>query len=123
MEITGGQGVKVVYDSVGKDTWDKSVTCLRPLGLMASFGNASGVVPPVALPVLAAKSLYLTRQTLFTHLSSQEATQAMADELFEVVAGGKVKIHIEQRYALADVVQAHRDLEARRNIGSSVLLP
>ena len=123
-EITGGQGVKVVYDSVGKDTWDKSLDCLRPFGLMASFGNASGVVPPFAPGMLGAKgSLYVTRQTLFTHIATREATQAMADELFGMVSSGKIQIHIDQRYALADVAQAHRDLEARKNTGSSVLLP
>ena len=122
--ITGGQGVKVVYDSVGKDTWDKSLDCLRPFGLMASFGNASGVVPPFAPGMLGAKgSLYVTRQTLFTHIATRESTQAMADELFAVVASGQVKIHIEQRYKLADVAQAHRDLEARKTTGSSVLIP
>jgi len=123
-EITGGKGVKVVYDSVGKDTWDKSLDCLRPFGLMASFGNASGVVPPFAPGMLGAKgSIYVTRQTLFTHIATREATQAMADELFAVVASGQVKILIEQRYALKDVAQAHRDLEARKTTGSSVLLP
>jgi NADPH2:quinone reductase len=123
-EITGGKGVKVVYDSVGKDTWDKSLDCLRPFGLMASFGNASGVVPPFAPGILGAKgSLYVTRQTLFTHIATREATQAMADELFAVVTGGQVKIRIEQRYALADVATAHRDLEARKTTGSSVLTP
>ena len=123
-EITGGKGVKVVYDSVGKDTWDKSLDCLRPFGLMASFGNASGVVPPVAVGTLGAKgSIYVTRQTLFTHIATRESTQAMADELFAVVTSGKVKIHIEQRYPLADVAQAHRDLEARKTTGSSVLIP
>ncbi len=121
-EITGGKGVKVVYDSVGKDTWDKSLDCLRPFGLMASFGNASGPVPPFAPGVLGAKgSLYVTRQTLFTNMSSREATQAMADDLFAVVASGQVKIHIAQRYALADVQQAHRDLEARKTTGSTIL--
>jgi NADPH2:quinone reductase len=123
-EITGGQGVKVVYDSVGKDTWDKSLDCLRPFGLMASFGNASGVVPPFAPGMLGAKgSLYVTRQTLFTHIATREATQQMADDLFGVVTGGAVKIRIDQRYALKDVAQAHRDLEARRTTGSSVLIP
>jgi len=123
-EITGGKGVKVVYDSVGKDTWDKSLDCLRPFGLMASFGNASGVVPPFAPGMLGAKgSLYVTRQTLFTHIATREATQAMADELFAVVASGQVKIRIDQRYALADVADAHRDLEARKTTGSSVLRP
>lgn len=123
-EITGGEGVKVVYDSIGKDTFDKSLDCLRPFGLMAVFGNASGVVPPVDTGKLAAKgSLYLTRPTLFTHLSSREAAQAMADDLFDVVASGKVAIRIDQRYALADAAQAHRDLEARKTTGCSVLLP
>ncbi len=123
-QITGGQGVKVVYDSVGKDTFEKSLDCLRPFGLMASFGNASGVVAPFAPGMLGAKgSLYVTRQTLFTHIATREATQAMADELFAVVASGQVKIHIDQRYALADVAQAHRDLEARKTTGCSVLLP
>ena len=118
----GGTGVKVVYDSVGKDTWDKSLDCLRPFGLMASFGNASGPVAPCAPGLLGPKgSLYLTRQTLFTHIATREATQAMADDLFAVVASGAVKIHIAQRYALADVEQAHRDLEARKTTGSTVL--
>jgi NADPH2:quinone reductase len=123
-EITGGRGVKVVYDSVGKDTWDKSLDCLRPFGLMACFGASSGAVPPFNPGILAAKgSLYVTRATLFTHIATREATQAMADELFDVVGSGKVKIHIEQRYALSDVAQAHRDLEARKTTGSSVLIP
>jgi len=123
-EITGGQGVKVVYDSVGKDTWDKSLDCLRPFGLMASFGNASGVVPPFAIGTLGAKgSLYVTRATLFTHIATREATQAMADDLFAIVSSGQVKIRIDQRYALKDVVQAHRHLEARKTTGSSVLVP
>ncbi len=121
-EITGGKGVKVVYDSVGKDTWDKSLECLRPFGLMASFGNASGPVPPFAPGSLGAKgSLYVTRQTLFTHIATRESTQAMADELFAVVASGQVKIHIDQRYPLAEVQQAHRDLEARKTTGSTIL--
>ncbi|HEX7636929.1 MAG TPA: quinone oxidoreductase [Burkholderiaceae bacterium] len=121
-EITGGQGVKVVYDSVGKDTFEGSLACLRPFGLLAVFGNASGAVPPFAPNVLAAKgSLYLTRPTLFTHLSSRERTQAMADELFEVVRDGTVKIRIDQRYPLAEAAQAHRDLEARRTTGCTVL--
>jgi NADPH:quinone reductase len=115
-------GVKVVYDSVGKDTWDKSLDCLLPFGLMASFGNASGVVPPFAPGMLGAKgSIYVTRQTLFSHISSREATQAMADELFAVVQSGAVKIRIDQRYPLADVQQAHRDLEARKTTGCSVI--
>jgi NADPH:quinone reductase len=123
-EITGGKGVKVVYDSIGKDTWEKSLDCLRPLGLMVSFGNASGVVPPFAPGILGAKgSLYVTRQTLATHIATREAMQAMADDLFAAVQGGQVKIHIEQRYPLADAAQAHRDLEARKTTGSTILIP
>ena len=121
-EITGGQGVKVVYDSVGKDTWDKSLDCLRPFGLMASFGNASGPVAPFAPGLLGAKgSLYVTRQTLFSHIATRASTQAMADELFAVVLSGQVKIHIAQRYPLQEVQQAHRDLEARKTTGSTIL--
>ncbi|MDL5034198.1 quinone oxidoreductase [Pelomonas sp. APW6] len=121
-EITGGRGVKVVYDSVGADTWAGSLACLRPFGLLVSFGNASGVVPPVSLSSLAAGSLYVTRPTLFTHLATRESTQAMADELFEVVGSGAVRIPIGQRYALAEVRQAHRDLEARTTTGSGLLI-
>ncbi len=121
-EITGGKGVKVVYDSVGKDTWDKSLDCLRPFGLMASFGNASGVVPPFAPGSLAAKgSIYVTRQTLFSHITTRETTQSMADDLFAMVSSGKVKIHIAQRYPLDQVQQAHRDLEARKTTGCTIL--
>ena len=121
-EITNGKGVKVVYDSVGKDTWDKSLDCLSPFGLMASFGNASGVVPPFAPGMLGAKgSIYVTRQTLFTHIATRESTQAMADELFAVVQSGAVKIKIDQRYRLEDVQQAHRDLEARKTTGCTIL--
>ena len=123
-EITGGQGVKVVYDSIGKDTFDGSLNCLRPFGLLASFGNASGPVPPFAPGALAAKgSLYLTRQTLFTHIATRVATQAMAEQLFAVVQSGAVKIRIDQRYPLAEVAQAHRDLEGRKTTGCTVLIP
>jgi NADPH2:quinone reductase len=121
-DITGGKGVKVVYDSVGKDTWDKSLDCLAPFGLMASFGNASGPVAPMAPGILGPKgSLYLTRQTLFTHIATRESTQAMADDLFDVVGSGKVQIHIAQRYTLENVQQAHRDLEARQTTGCTIL--
>ena len=121
-EITGGKGVKVVYDSVGKDTWDKSLDCLSPLGLMASFGNASGPVPAFAPGMLGGKgSLYVTRQTLFTHMSTRENTQVMADDLFEAVTSGKVKIHIDQTYPLANVAQAHIDLEARKTTGCTII--
>ena len=123
-DITGGKGVKVVYDSIGKDTFERSLDCLQPFGLMASFGNASGPVPPFAIGSLGPKgSLYITRQTLFTHIATREATQQMADELFAVVASGAVKIRIDQRYPLADVAQAHRDLEARKTTACTVLLP
>jgi len=122
--ITGGKGVKVVYDSVGKDTFEGSLDCLRPFGLLASFGNASGPVPSFAPGLLGPKgSLYMTRATLFTHIATREATQAMADDLFAVVGSGQVKIRVDQRYDLADVAQAHRDLEARKTTGSTVLTP
>jgi NADPH:quinone reductase len=122
--ITGGKGVKVVYDSIGKDTFERSLDCLRPFGLMASFGNASGPVPPFSIGLLAAKgSLYVTRGTLFTHIATRETTQEMANDLFDMVGSGQVKIRIDQRYALADVAQAHRDLEARKTTGCTVLQP
>jgi NADPH2:quinone reductase len=121
-EITGGKGVKVVYDSVGKDTWDKSLDCLQPFGLMACFGAASGAPAPFAVGLLAAKgSIYVTRQTLFSHIVTREITQSMADDLFDAVTSGKVKIRIDQRYPLEQVEQAHRDLEARKTTGSTVL--
>lgn len=121
-EITGGRGVKVVYDSVGKDTWDKSLDCLAPFGLMATFGNASGPVPPFAPGILAPKgSLYVTRQTLFTHIATREATQEMAGDLFDVVTSGKVKIRIDQRFPLEQVREAHQALEARKTTGSTIL--
>jgi NADPH2:quinone reductase len=121
-EITGGKGVKVVYDSVGKDTWDKSLDCLAPFGLMASFGNASGAVAPFAPGILGVKgSIYVTRQTLFSHITTRESTQEMADDLFEAVTSGKVKIRIDQTYKLADIAQAHRDLEARKTTGCTII--
>ena len=121
-DITGGQGVKVVYDSIGKDTFEKSLDCLKPLGLMASFGNASGPVPPFSIGNLGPRgSLHLTRATLFTHLATRESTQAMAEDLFAVVQSDAVKIHIDQRFALTDIAEAHRALEARQTTGSTVL--
>lgn len=121
-EITGGKGVKAVYDSVGKDTFLKSLDCLRPFGLIANFGNASGKVEPLDINLLAAKgSLYVSRPTLFTHIATRETTQAMADDLFDIVISGKVKIRIDQRYPLAEVQQAHRDLEARKTTGCTIL--
>ncbi len=121
-EITGGKGVKVVYDSVGKDTWDKSLDCLAPFGLMASFGNASGPVAPFAPGILGPKgSIYVTRQTLFSHITTRETTQAMADDLFEAVTSGNVSIRIDQRFKLEEVQQAHIALEARKTTGCTIL--
>jgi NADPH2:quinone reductase len=123
-EITEGRGVKVVYDSIGKDTFDGSLDCLAPFGLLATYGNASGPIPPVNLGVLGAKgSLYVTRPTLFTHIATREGTQVLADELFAKVVSGEVRIPVSQRYALADVARAHRELESRATTGCSVLLP
>ena len=123
-EITGGKGVDAVMDSVGKATWDGSLDSLKPLGVMITFGNASGKPDPVDPQVLAGKgSLFLTRPTLFTHIASREACQERADELFGMVTSGKVQIRINQTYPLADVAQAHRDLEARKTTGTTILLP
>ena len=121
-EITGGRGVKAVYDSVGKDTFLKSLDCLQPFGLLANFGNASGKVEPLDIGLLAAKgSLYVSRPTLFTHIATRETTQTMADDLFAMVSSGQVQIRIDQTYPLAQVQQAHRDLEARKTTGCTVL--
>ena len=123
MAITHGRGVKVVYDGVGKDTWQRSIDCLQPLGLMVSFGNASGPVPPISLGSLTAKSLYVTRPTLGTYTTTRERTQAMADDLFSMVVSGKITIAVEQKYPLVDAARAHRDLEAKKTVGASVLVP
>ena len=121
-EITGGLGVKVVYDSVGKDTFLKSLDCLRPFGLLANFGNASGKVEPFDIGLLGAKgSLYVSRPTVFTHIATRESTQEMADDLFAMVTSGQVTIRIDQRFALSDVGEAHRSLEARKTTGSTIL--
>jgi NADPH2:quinone reductase len=123
-EITGGKGVPVVYDSIGNDTFKGSLDCLSPLGTMVSFGSASGPVPPFGLNELASRgSLYITRPTLFTYTARREDLDAMAADLFDVVGSGKVKIEINQRYALKDVAQAHIELESRKTTGSSILLP
>lgn len=123
-EITAGEGVPVVYDSIGKDTFMNSLDCLRPLGMMVLFGAASGPVPPFDLGLLAAKgSLYVTRPGIATYIAKRADLVAMAAELFDIVGSGKVKIEINQRYALKDAAQAHRDLEARRTTGSTILLP
>jgi NADPH2:quinone reductase len=123
-ELTDGVGVPVVYDSVGKDTWEGSLDCLQPRGLMVSFGNASGPVPPVNLVQLSQKgSLYVTRPTLAHYTATREDLLACAGELFEQVLSGAVKIEVNHTYPLADAAQAHRDLEARKTTGSTVLLP
>jgi NADPH:quinone reductase len=123
-ELTGGKGVPVVYDGVGKDTLMLSLDSLQPRGLLASFGNASGPVDKFDLGILAAKgSLYVTRPVLAHHVASDADLQANVSDLFEVVKSGKVKIEVNQRYPLAEVVKAHRDLAARKTTGSTVLLP
>jgi NADPH2:quinone reductase len=123
-EITGGKGVDAVMDSVGKDTFDGSLDCLRPLGMMILFGSASGPVPPFDLQRLAAKgSLKITRPTLFAHIADHATCQQMARELFDMVASGKVRIRIDQRFPLAEVAESHRALEARQTTGATVLIP
>lgn len=123
-QITGGKGVPVVYDSVGKETFMGSLDCLKPRGLMVSFGNASGPVPPMELGILAQKgSLYITRPTLNTYAAKREDLVDSAKALFDVVQSGKVKIEVNHRYALKDAVQAHRDLQARKTTGSTIFVP
>ncbi|HMK14228.1 MAG TPA: quinone oxidoreductase [Burkholderiales bacterium] len=123
-EITKGAGVPVVYDGIGKDTFMGSLDCLAPLGLMVSFGNASGAVPPFDLAILSQKgSLFLTRPTLMTYTAKREDLLKSAAELFSVVKKGAVKITINQTYPLKEAAQAHRDLESRKTTGSTVLLP
>ena len=123
-EITGGKGVPVVYDSIGKDTFFASLDCLRPLGLMVTYGNASGPVPPFSPLELSKRgSLYLTRPTLFTYIARRSELQRGAAELFAVMESGAVEVRIGQTYALQDARLAHRELEARRTTGSTVLIP
>jgi len=123
-EITKGKKLPVVYDAVGKTTWDGSLDCLQPRGLMASFGNASGPVPPQNLGILASKgSLYVTRPTLATYIASRADLVKRSTDLFNVVKSGKVKIETTKKYKLADAAQAHRDLEGRLTTGSVVLIP
>jgi len=123
-EITHGKGVPVVYDGMGQQTFEASLNCLRPFGVMVSFGNITGQVEPFAPKILAAKgSLYVTRPTLATHISTRELLVEGADRLIDVVSKGIVKNHINQSYALKDTAQAHRDIEARKTTGSTVLLP
>lgn len=123
-EITGGVGVPVVYDSIGKDTFTASLDCLRPLGLMVSFGNASGPVPPFDLGELSKRgSLFITRPTLFGYVGPRNDLVRSATELFDMVTSGKVKIEVNQRYALKDAAQAQSDLAVRKTTGSTVLRP
>ncbi|MBK1673003.1 quinone oxidoreductase [Ectothiorhodospira shaposhnikovii] len=124
MEITDERGVDVVYDSVGRDTFMGSLDCLRPLGMMVSFGNASGPVPPVDPAMLAGKgSLFFTRPSLFHYIAAREDLEWAAAELFEMVRSGVVTVPIHQRYPLQEIARAHEDMETRRTTGSSILLP
>jgi NADPH2:quinone reductase len=123
-EITKGEGVPVVYDSIGKDTWNGSLDCLAVRGMMVSFGNASGAVPAFEPGVLSAKgSLYLTRPTLFSYTRTHEELQETADDLFAVIASGAVKIAIHQRFKLADAAKAHEALHSRATTGATILMP
>lgn len=123
-EITEGKGVPVVYDSIGKDTFLGSLDCLSPLGMMVSFGNASGPVPEFSLNELASRgSLFITRPSLMSHTAKRSDLEQMAAQLFGMLESGKVKVDMRQRYQLSEVAQAHRDLEARKTTGSSLLIP
>ena len=122
-EITKGRGVPVVYDSVGKDTFYGSLDCLQPRGLLTVFGNGSGPVSDVDVNVLAKGSFYLTRPSIMVYSAMRSDLEAGAKELFAMVKSGKIKIDINQRYALADAAQAHKDLEARKTTGSTILMP
>lgn len=123
-EITEGKGVPVVYDSIGKDTFKGSLDCLAPLGMMVSFGSASGPVPEFSLNELASRgSLFITRPSLMSYTAKRSDLEQMAAQLFAMIESGKVKVDIRQRYQLSEVVQAHRDLEARKTTGSTILIP
>jgi NADPH:quinone reductase len=123
-ELTDGKGVPVVYDSVGKDTFEKSLECLAPRGMLVTFGQSSGNIPPLNLGVLSQKgSLYVTRPTLVTYNAAREDLLASAKALFDVVQSGAVKIEINQTFALRDAAEAHRALEGRKTTGSTLLLP
>jgi NADPH:quinone reductase len=123
-ELTDGKGVPVVYDSVGKDTFEKSLDCLAPRGMLVTFGQSSGSIPPLNLGVLSQKgSLYVTRPTLVTYTAAREDLLAAAKALFDVVQSGAVRIEINQTFALRDAAEAHRALEGRKTTGSTLLLP
>lgn len=122
--LTAGKKLPVVYDSVGKSTWEGSLDCLKPRGMMVSFGNASGPVPPIQLGILATKgSLYVTRPTLGTYIATREELQHRAQALFDIVRQGQVRVEVGRTYPLAEAAQAHRDLESRKTTGSIVLIP
>ncbi|MEP4147555.1 MAG: quinone oxidoreductase [Halioglobus sp.] len=124
LEITGGEKLPVVYDGVGKDTFDLSLSCLRPRGLMVSFGNASGSPDPLDLQLLAANgSLYVTRPTMLSYTATTEELRQSSEDVFAKILAGEIRVEINQRYPLADVQQAHRDLQSRKTTGSTVLLP
>jgi len=123
-ELTQGKGVPVVYDSVGRSTWEGSLDCLSPLGLMVSYGNSSGPVPPVDISVLAGKgSLFLTRPTLFSYTARREDLEEGARELFGLIAAREILVEVKHRWPLADAAAAHRALEGRQTTGSIVLVP
>ena len=123
-DLTGGEGVAVAYDSVGKETFEASLDSLRPFGMLVSFGNTSGLVEPFSPAILAPKgSLYVTRPALYTHVATRELLMEGAEALFDVVLGGHVKVMVNQTYPLAETAQAHRDLEARKTTGSTALIP
>jgi NADPH2:quinone reductase len=123
-DLTGGKGVDVVYDSIGRDTFPKSLDCLKPLGMWVSFGNASGPVPPFAMTELANRgSLFATRVTLFTHIATRAGLEAISSDLFSVIASGAVEIPLSRSWKLAEAADAHRALEARATTGSMVLVP
>jgi NADPH2:quinone reductase len=122
--LTGGRGLPVVYDSVGRDTFLASLDCLRPRGLMVSFGQSSGPVPPMEVTLLSAKgSLYLTRPSLFAYVAERAELLAAAEEMFNLVRSGILRIEVNQTYPLRDAAEAHRDLEGRKTTGSTVLIP
>jgi NADPH2:quinone reductase len=123
-ELTNGKGVNVVYDSIGKDTFMQSLDCIKPRGMMVTYGNASGPVPPIDVGILGVKgSLKLTRPTVMTYAHDRSLLEPMSAELFDKVVSGKIKIEINQRYQLQDAAQAHRDLEDRKTTGSTIFLP
>ena len=124
LDITNGAKLPVVFDSIGNDTFEKSLDCLRPLGTMVSFGQASGPIPPVDLGVFAQKgSLFFTRPTLFNYADTASNLRAMSDDLFKTVASAKVKVQIDQKFALSEARAAHEALEARKTTASTILIP